>query len=312
MRVGPAGTRERYELLEQLGDDSESLWSPAEAPSVWRARDTLKERFVAIKIVRRNSKHPEPIEEGEGWKLWRMAGHAEAQREPAPVINYGYPGQAHCAFAWATSFFRLMSSSHHPSTALKLRRSSFADSVLYQMDDLYYHAPGNLATATPEQRLLGTQADQFGEAAPADIWAVGVVISQLLFDKNLARDGIDQSLYSSGFPLLEQWHVRPAEVVNLASLHPEAGWPAFFDTAKSADYPADTSAYSDFPFYLPAITPLPSIRERILAEPAATSFSPSEVDLLTSFLRACWTLNPYKRPLAKDLLEDEFVRDVEV
>lgn len=53
----------------------------------------------------------------------------------------------------------------------------------------------------------------------------------------------------------------------------------------------------------------PPLRQRIEAEGKVTD--PEEVDSLFSFLKACWTLDPEKRPSAKELLEHEWLRRVE-
>ncbi|GAA5834763.1 hypothetical protein JCM11251_003657 [Rhodosporidiobolus azoricus] len=175
-----------------------------------------------------------------------------------------------------------------------------------------YHEAYYTDLYSPEQALT-FHGHTHGQAEKGDIWHLGLLLSFLIFDKNLASPD-DLTPYTflrspANEALLGQWHVKLEGVVNFASLDPERGWPSFFDTA--SDLEPDFSGYSDFPFYLEGVTPGPSIRDRVLAEAASSSLSPSELELLISFLKACWTLNPYTRPSAQDLLRHDFVKGVE-
>ncbi|GAA5968912.1 hypothetical protein JCM11641_000779 [Rhodosporidiobolus odoratus] len=60
---------------------------------------------------------------------------------------------------------------------------------------------------------------------------------------------------------------------------------------------------------IPGVQPLPPLEERIEAQGRIQD--PVEVKQLASFLKACWVLDPFHRPKAKQLLEHEWLRGVE-
>ncbi|BGP47748.1 hypothetical protein JCM10450v2_003613 [Rhodotorula kratochvilovae] len=182
-------------------------------------------------------------------------------------------------------------------------------------DDLSYHSPNSRATAAPEHRFMNYR-ERAGPADAHDIWAVGVMVSLLLFNQDISRLVPRSSYkgyrrpYNSRFVVeggMEVHHLPDEVIIDYASLDPDAGWPTWFSTSDSDD--PDITGYTDFPFFLSGVSRMPNIRERI----EATQLVPDggEADSLASFLRACWTLNPFKRPKAKELLAHEWLRGVE-
>ncbi|BGP47710.1 hypothetical protein JCM10450v2_003575 [Rhodotorula kratochvilovae] len=157
------------------------------------------------------------------------------------------------------------------------------------MDD-HYHTLSSGAIETPEHWFMNYD-ENAGPADAHDSWAVGVITSLLLFNKDLAhlvpveaqenyeRRRSSRFCVEAGIP---PWHVTGEGIVDLASLDPEAGWPAWFATSDSGD--PDITGYTDFT---------------------------CEADSLASFLRACWTLNPFEQPRMKELLAHEWLRGVE-
>ncbi|GAA5919518.1 hypothetical protein JCM6882_004759 [Rhodosporidiobolus microsporus] len=335
--VGPPSDLERYKLLDLVASSS----PPEREHEWWRAERQRDGKLVEVKLIAADPDfaHSEfaVFEGGEGWTLWAIAGFSDPPSLgpnlslPPSTCPSSHPGKQHC-IAILDSFFLppprdfpadLPLEDFYLDAALVLeplgpsletwrkeqaqpppldtvRRS--VRQVLLALD--YVHSELKFShNAVSLQSLHLKQPLALLELSLFD----RLQISRLLFNKNLTSSGLDLSFHRLGDGPLEQWSVNPEVVVSLASLAPEDGWPSFFDSAAGPS--PDFSSYSDFPFYLPDVTPLPSIRERILSEPAAATFSSSEIDLLTSFLQACWTLNPYKRPSAKDLLEHEFVEE---
>ncbi|GAA5855210.1 hypothetical protein JCM8547_008987 [Rhodosporidiobolus lusitaniae] len=169
----------------------------------------------------------------------------------------------------------------------------------------WYTEPGDWKAASAEQRLLSKAMYNESPVPPVDIWAVGQVTSLLMFGKNLAFDcGSEGQFSDATVPAqLKIWGSPPHKVVALASLDPEAGWPAFLSEANDQD------CDPDYPFNLPGVEPVATLQERIEAQGKVTD--PDEVKQLTTFLQACWTLDPFKRAAAKDLLKHEWLRGVE-
>ncbi|BGP39606.1 hypothetical protein JCM10449v2_003557 [Rhodotorula kratochvilovae] len=165
-------------------------------------------------------------------------------------------------------------------------------------------------------RLRSTAFMHYSESAgPADahdIWAVGIAASRLLFNQDLSSlAAVPSSRSPDSHELAKTPFVKcrtplDDEIVNYASLDPTAGWPKHFAT--SGDPSPEYEGASRFPFHLPGVSRMPNIRERV----EATQLIPdSDLDSLVSFLRACWTLNPFKRPGAKELLAHEWLSGVE-
>ncbi|BGP39642.1 hypothetical protein JCM10449v2_003593 [Rhodotorula kratochvilovae] len=181
--------------------------------------------------------------------------------------------------------------------------------------DGHYHTLSSEMIDTPEHWFMNYGEDA-GPADAHDSWAVGIITSLLLFNQDLAhlvpvenqqqfqRSRSSRFCREGGIP---GWNVTDEGIIDLASLDPDAGWPTWFATS-DAEKP-DYSGYTDFPFFLSGVARMPNIRERI----EATQLVPDagEADSLASFLRACWTLNPFKRPRAKELLAHEWLRGVE-
>ncbi|BGP15730.1 hypothetical protein JCM10213_007975 [Rhodosporidiobolus nylandii] len=192
-----------------------------------------------------------------------------------------------------------------PATSPLVKLAGFSQSFWAEgAGDYYYPQPGDWKVASAEQLLLVVNNGNCPPARAVDIWAVGIVASLLLFNKNLSFHGFNAVPRYPGYTSrLDFWSVSPDVVLSLASLAPEAGWPSSLDEALCGG-----SADPDFPFNLPAVVPLPSIQQRIEAENRLSD--PRDVEQLTSFLRASWTLDPYKRPSAKELLEHEWLRGV--
>ncbi|BGP15709.1 hypothetical protein JCM10213_006121 [Rhodosporidiobolus nylandii] len=188
----------------------------------------------------------------------------------------------------------------------------------------FYREPGDYSIASPEQLLLCKSYGGWGSASAVDIWAAGVMVllqlelallaeltllcvqtSDLLFARNLALNGNNpRSRCEQTNHPLNDYSASREIVLSLASLDPEEGWPLFFEKAVLVEAPNPR-----YPFNLPGVVPLPSLQQRIEAE---SRFSDRrDIGQLTSFLRACWTLDPYKRPSAKELLEHEWLGGVE-
>ncbi|GAA5938829.1 hypothetical protein JCM10213_006128 [Rhodosporidiobolus nylandii] len=197
-------------------------------------------------------------------------------------------------------------SADQPTTSPLVKLAGFSQSFwAFGEGNHCYPQPGDWKVASAEQLLLCLNNGNYPPARAVDIWAVGILASLLLFDKNLSLHGFDAAVRHPGYTnRLDFWSVSPDIVLSLASLAPEAGWPSSLDEALCGG-----SADPDFPFNLPGVVPLPSIQQRIEAENRLSD--PRDVEQLTSFLRACWTLDPYKRPSAKELLEHEWLRGVE-
>ncbi|GAA5968978.1 hypothetical protein JCM11641_000797 [Rhodosporidiobolus odoratus] len=168
-----------------------------------------------------------------------------------------------------------------------------------------YRDPGSRRIRSAEQLLLEQSYGDFGLTSALDIWAIGVVTSLLLFDKNLALNGHQAKVVLCDYvDPLRRYSTTSEVVVALASIDPEAGWPRWFEESILVKEP-DTR----FPFSLPGVHPLPPLEERVEAE--GRNQDPAEVKQLASFLKACWVLDPEKRPSAKQLLEHEWLRGVE-
>ncbi|BGP15702.1 hypothetical protein JCM10213v2_003691 [Rhodosporidiobolus nylandii] len=189
-------------------------------------------------------------------------------------------------------------SADQPTTSPLVKLAGFSQSFwAFGEGNHCYPQPGDWKVASAEQLLLCLNNGNYPPARAVDIWAVGILASLLLFDKNLSLHGFDAAVRHPGYTnRLDFWSVSPDIVLSLASLAPEAGWPSSLDEALCG-------------VNLPGVVPLPSIQQRIEAENRLSD--PRDVEQLTSFLRACWTLDPYKRPSAKELLEHEWLRGVE-
>ncbi|GAA5834715.1 hypothetical protein JCM11251_003641 [Rhodosporidiobolus azoricus] len=325
--LGPADDPKRYQLKELISRTS----SPDRPVEVWKARRDRDDLLIEVKIITADPDHNYcslSLLEGEGWILWVIAGYWAGQpctdkcSLPPPDVPSRHAGRVHCvaildSFLFPPPFegeIRLLPSYHQAAFTtwsaeedLHVKLTDFSEALDSRHSaDSIYHEPSDWADPAPEQLLLDL-AHRFGRAEKGDIWQVGVLICHLLFDKNLTTIDLDLSYQRFGAESgpLERWNVKPEVIISLASLNPDQGWPSFFDTAGNPH--PEFSGYSDFPFYLDGIKPHPSIRDRILAESASSSLSPSDVELLSSFLKACWTLNPYKRPSAGELLEHEFL-----
>ncbi|GJN88994.1 hypothetical protein Rhopal_001965-T1 [Rhodotorula paludigena] len=96
-------------------------------------------------------------------------------------------------------------------------------------------------------------------------------------------------------------------VVNYASLDPEAPWPRYYYRDGDGKGLREWGN-KHFPFDVPGVERLPSIRERVQATRALGN--DSEVEGVSSFLRACWTIDPEARPTAAQLLQHEWLQGV--
>ncbi|GAA6014013.1 hypothetical protein JCM10207_000206 [Rhodosporidiobolus poonsookiae] len=164
--------------------------------------------------------------------------------------------------------------------------------------------PGSWDSASPEQLLLFSGYGIMSPVKAIDIWAVGVITSRLLFNRNLAVQDFDLTLRLAHFTdELDWWSVSSHVVLSLASLQPEKGWPEYLDRA------GHRPRTPNYPFNVPGVTPLPTLRERVEAHGKIDD--PAELDKLVTFLGACWTLDPYTRPSAKKLLQHEWLQGVE-
>ncbi|GAA5982645.1 hypothetical protein JCM11641_002322 [Rhodosporidiobolus odoratus] len=194
-----------------------------------------------------------------------------------------------------------------PAVSPFLKLGGFNHSVsVKSARDHWYTRPGDWVAASAEQLLLSDAQYKESPVRPIDVWAVGQVASLLLFARNLALEGL--SLADEGNsspPELRVWGLPPSEVITLASLDPEAAWPRFFSEANVQE----RVHASNYPFNLPSVKPVETLQERIDAEGKVTD--PDERKQLGSFLRACWTLDPYNRPTAKELLEHKWLLGVE-
>ncbi|GAA5901699.1 hypothetical protein JCM6882_006045 [Rhodosporidiobolus microsporus] len=195
-----------------------------------------------------------------------------------------------------------------PSTQLHVKLVGFTTSIWdYGDEGTNWYAPSDWDLSSPELMLTGACYGDFGPPRATDIWQLGLITSFLLFNKDLTLPGLaarDQ-VYSpvTHDHAVDHFPLSREAVLSLASLDRDAGWPKFFDETNLFEH------NPNYPFNLPGVVPLPSLRERIEAEGVLSDSR--EVDLVTSFLGACWTLDPYKRASAKELLEGEFIKGVE-
>ncbi|GAA6013949.1 hypothetical protein JCM10207_000182 [Rhodosporidiobolus poonsookiae] len=192
-----------------------------------------------------------------------------------------------------------------PADLLQLKLGSFGSAIRDgRLGEDMHHWPANLQTAAPEQLLLYEGYGRYGPARAADIWAVGAVVSLLLFNKHLVLDDIDVSWLNDDQREKIRLYSTSAEVIiSLASLNKDQCWPDFY--TDSMLHNSDPG----YPFNVPGVEPMPTLRERVEAEGKINN--PAEVDKLVSFLGACWTLDPYTRPSAKELLQYEWLAGVE-
>ncbi|BGP47709.1 hypothetical protein JCM10450v2_003574 [Rhodotorula kratochvilovae] len=181
----------------------------------------------------------------------------------------------------------------------------------HSFDDGHYHPLSSNNISTPEHCFMH-YSESAGPADAHDIWAVGIAASRLLFNQDLSSLAAVPSSRSpdshelAKTPFVKCRNPLDDEIVNYASLDPTAGWPKHFAT--SGDPSPEYEGASRFPFHLPGVSRMSNIRERV----EATQLIPdSDLDSLVSFLRACWTLNPFKRPGAKELLAHEWLSGVE-
>ncbi|GAA5988020.1 hypothetical protein JCM11641_002132 [Rhodosporidiobolus odoratus] len=158
-------------------------------------------------------------------------------RDCAAVLELVGPSLAQWQRARPSPFFPLLLAS--PSTissceTVTLGGFNFAVSV-QSTGDHCYTRPGDWDAASAETLLLA-DAQYHGEfpVRPVDIWAVGGVTSLLLFARNLALEVppslADERHSSSRGPKV--WGLPACEVIALASLDPDAGWPSFFSDAQ--------------------------------------------------------------------------------
>ncbi|GAA6013955.1 hypothetical protein JCM10207_000184 [Rhodosporidiobolus poonsookiae] len=191
-----------------------------------------------------------------------------------------------------------------PADTLQLKLSNFGSAIRdVHLGEDSHHWHATRQTAAPEQLLLYEGYGSYGPARAADIWAVGVVVSLLLFNKHLAFDNLDFSWQRINLrDPLTRYNVKPEVIVSLASLNKEEPWPdSYMDSLRLYPDPG-------YPFDIPGVEPMPTLRERVEAQGKIDN--PAEVDKLVSFLRACWTLDPYTRPSAKELLQHEWLEGV--
>lgn len=191
--------------------------------------------------------------------------------------------------------------------------------------------PGHLDASSPSQAL---EADDYGPALAHDIFNVGTIVrplpffpeaapadrpcfssqtSRLLFDRNLALDGTGggakmEHTLAALFPG-EEWPEQlvygygvdrepctfPCSISSSLLLSP-----ALRIKTDSSSHRAGTNLDSDGKC-------LPTLRQRIEATGKVTD--PKEAEQLHSFLKACWTLNSYKRPSAKEVLKHVWLRE---
>ncbi|GAA5877936.1 hypothetical protein JCM8547_007088 [Rhodosporidiobolus lusitaniae] len=284
--LGPASSPERYELVEEIHGAHHPRIKQKDAPMVWMAKEKQSGDLVAIKILCLFGR-PELYPLCEAQALWNLVGHLFTLTGKHVFVPSPHPGQAHCITI--LDFFLFPS------------EKAFFNSVSNNFD---FAEPGDWKTASAEQLLLRHAEYNRSQCTAVDIWAVGNVTSLLLFNKNLAFGNLAiKPVYPLYKSPLERWGASPAVMVSLASLEPEVEWPAFLSESGEVDYA------SNYPFNFSGIEPVATLQERIEAEEKVTD--PEEARQLRSCLRACWTLDPYKRPTAKELLEHEWLRGVE-
>ncbi|GAA6020948.1 hypothetical protein JCM10207_003199 [Rhodosporidiobolus poonsookiae] len=190
-----------------------------------------------------------------------------------------------------------------PAEALCIKLCGFTYSKGFGGSGGYFPYP-DPATAAPEQFMLDDGYTGNGEGPPIDVWAVGVVLSRLLFDQVQPFDKKDVR-YENDDPVEEirAYRLPRNLLIALASINSQEEWPEMFSDETSNNHEAS------FPFNIPGVEPMPSLRERVETEGKIDD--PAELDKLVSFLSACWTLDWSKRPTAKELLHYEWLEGFE-
>ncbi|GAA5901677.1 hypothetical protein JCM6882_006037 [Rhodosporidiobolus microsporus] len=332
--LGPQLNPLRYRLLRQLNQSKHAVLDEERSPTVWEARDSLTGGQVVVKIVRAGTSRIENAREGFLKRLLRAAAHSDNTDRavsdpsakaagvvklldsfclPAPDVPTDQGSEEEeDDFADVAAILEPLARedlrAHKPSFNPLVKLVGFTTSCWdYGDGGSNPYNPSDWLVASPEQMLNSGCYGAFGPPRATDIWQIGIFTSNLLFDKNLALPDLDlptrfsPSIYGNK---LEQFPLSPVAINYLASLDRDAGWPKFFDETNLFEH------NPRYPFNLPGVVPLPSLRERIEAEGVLSNTH--DVDLVTSFLRACWTLDPYKRASSKELLEHQFVKGVEV
>ncbi|GAA6014030.1 hypothetical protein JCM10207_000212 [Rhodosporidiobolus poonsookiae] len=325
--TGPAHDPFRWRLLRPAPPRTRDV-----PPPTWHTEHTSTQRLALLKLST-GTADEDPLE-GEASRLWRLQGHLKVQSYgTAPVLS-AHPGQQHCialldSFALPNTDGKPVAAEDCEEAAIVLeplgqlcvkrflqstsfmmglkRSTSFTESSARWTGPSHlerYLPPGSLDIAAAEQLLLEASYGRYGTAPAVDVWAIGVLTSRLLFDKNLVLNGCTPVIrYPKYTSELDYWSTTPDVVTALASLQREKGWPALFDEA--ALRKTDTVP----PLGIAGVEPMPTLRKRVEAEGKIDD--PAEVDKLVSILGACWTLDPYTRPSAKELLQHEWFGAVE-
>ncbi|GAA5877939.1 hypothetical protein JCM8547_007089 [Rhodosporidiobolus lusitaniae] len=171
-------------------------------------------------------------------------------------------------------------------------------------EDLISLRVADSQSAAPEQLLLQHADGYEAPGRAVDIWSVGVLTSRLLFNRNLSLNGARRVFWQPTWKnQLASWSAHPKVVVALASLDPDSEWPPYFWQVYRRQ------VVPGFPFDDATVKPVANLQKRIKKEKKVTD--PDDARQLASFLQACWTLDPFKRPTTKELLEHEWLRGVE-
>ncbi|GAA5834711.1 hypothetical protein JCM11251_003640 [Rhodosporidiobolus azoricus] len=128
---------------------------------------------------------------------------------------------------------------NQPNQDLHVKLVGFCSSTYDYGDEGHNpYEPADWQIASPEQMLNGNSYGAFGPPRAADVWAVGVVTSLLLFNKNHAfLDLINDDLFSAiDLTDAKEYFPLSHEAIRLlASLDRQAGWPEFFDLVNVLD-----------------------------------------------------------------------------
>ncbi|GAA6039880.1 hypothetical protein JCM8097_006778 [Rhodosporidiobolus ruineniae] len=291
-----------------LETDIPRLWRVAghvEVPAVYRGPLLPQDHPGQQRCIRILDSFPLPFSSGEEWVEVTdpVDGYVDIE-DSAAVLELLGPSLAEWQGKRPSPADQL--AQDEPAREPSIKLAGFSYSHWTDDSDLHTrHPPADWTTASPEQLLLNASYGGYGLPSASDVWAIGAVVSLLLFDSNLALNGFDPDVhYPRHDGPLSHWSTSSEVVLSLASLDPSGGWPNFFDemSARLETLPP--------PLDVPGVEPMPTLRERVEAA-AGADLDAVEREKLTSFLQMCWTLDPQKRAGTKELLTHEWLEGVE-